>query len=152
MATVRLTRNYRFSASHRLHAPELSDEENQRLFGKCNNPYGHGHNYVLAIAVEGIVDPATGLAVDGTALDALVHREVIGRYDHKYLNQDLPEFAAMIATTENIAANIRDRLHAVWPASFPALAHIRVQETKRNVIELPVSDSFRPAAVPGEVV
>lgn len=138
MATVRLTRNYRFSASHRLNLPELSFEENQRLFGKCNNPYGHGHNYVMAITVEGQVNPGTGLVVDPAALDAIVHREVVEPYDHKYLNQDLPEFANVTATTENMAANIRDRLRSAWPASFPALAHIRVQETKRNVIELPV--------------
>jgi len=138
MATVRLTRNYRFSASHRLNLPQLSEEENQRLFGKCNNPYGHGHNYVMAISVEGTVNPATGLVVDPSALDAIVEREIINRYDHKYLNQDLPEFASMTATTENIAAGIRDRLRAAWPASFPSLAHVRVQETKRNVIELPV--------------
>lgn len=138
MATVRLTRNYRFSASHRLNLPELSFEENQRLFGKCNNPYGHGHNYVMAITVEGPVNAATGLVVDPAMLDAIVHEEVIAHYDHKYLNQDLPEFATLTVTTENMAANIRDRLRAAWPESFPALAHIRVQETKRNVIELPV--------------
>jgi 6-pyruvoyltetrahydropterin/6-carboxytetrahydropterin synthase len=116
----------------------LSFEENQRLFGKCNNPYGHGHNYVMAITVEGPVNPVTGLVVDPAALDAIVDREVVQPYDHKYLNQDLPEFVGITATTENIAANIRDRLHAAWPDGFPALAHIRVQETKRNVIELPV--------------
>ena len=138
MATVRLTRNYRFSASHRLNLPQLSEEENQRLFGKCNNPYGHGHNYVMAISVEGAVNPATGLVIDPSALDEIVEREIINRYDHKYLNQDLPEFASMTATTENIAADIRDRLLGAWPASFPSLAHVRVQETKRNVIELPV--------------
>lgn len=140
MPTVRLTRNYRFSASHRLHLPQLSDEENQRLFGKCNNPYGHGHNYVLAITVEGNVDPATGLVVDPARLDAVVHSEVVSAYDHKYLNHDVPAFDGVSATTENMAANIRDRLLAAWPAGFPALAHIRVQETKRNVIELPVID------------
>lgn len=138
MPTVRLTRNYRFSASHRLHLTSLSEAENQRLFGKCNNPHGHGHNYVLAITVEGAVHPATGLVVDPAALDAIIQSEVIAPYDHKYLNHDLPDFAAMTATTENIAANIRDRLRAAWPAGFPALAHIRVQETKRNLIELPV--------------
>jgi len=138
MATVRLTRNYRFSASHRLHLAELSNEENQRLFGKCNNPYGHGHNYILAITVEGPVDLATGMVVNPSALDAVVEREVVRPYDHKYLNQDLPDFATMTATTENMAANIRERLRAAWPAGFPALVHIRVQETKRNVIELPV--------------
>lgn len=138
MATVRLTRNYRFSASHRLHLPQRSDEENQRLFGKCNNPHGHGHNYVLAITVEGAVSPETGLVVDPAALDAVVEREVLSAYNYKYLNYDLPDFDGMTATTENMAANIRDRLRRGWPAEFPALAHIRVQETKRNVIELPV--------------
>ena len=138
MPTVRLTRNYRFSASHRLHLPELSDAENQRLFGKCNNPHGHGHNYILAITVEGDVDPATGLVVDPGRLDAIVGAEVVSVYDHKYLNHDVPDFSNASATTENIAAFIRDRLLAAWPASFPALVHIRVQETKRNVIELPV--------------
>lgn len=138
MPTVRLTRNYQFSASHRLHLPLLSDEENQRMFGKCNNPYGHGHNYKLAITVEGAIDPGTGLVVDPAALDELVHREVVSAYDHKYLNYDLPDFAQITATTENMAANVRDRLQGAWPAGFPALAHIRIQETKRNVIELPV--------------
>lgn len=138
MATVRLTRNYRFSASHRLHLPNLSDEENMRLFGKCNNPFGHGHNYILAITVEGAVNPATGLVVDPAALDSLVHRQVVSAYDHKYLNHDLPEFADMTATTENMADNIKTRLDAAWPHSFPSLTHIRVQETKRNVIDLPI--------------
>ncbi|MBI2688191.1 MAG: 6-carboxytetrahydropterin synthase [Acidobacteria bacterium] len=138
MPTVRLTRNYHFSASHRLHLPNLSDEENRRLFGKCNNPYGHGHNYILAVTVEGEVSPVTGLVVDSAALDEAVHREVVSVYDHKYLNRDLPSFASTTATTENMAIDVRNRLHAAWPSGFPALAHIRVQETKRNVIELPV--------------
>lgn len=138
MPIVRLTRNYRFSASHRLHLPALSDEENQRLFGKCNNPHGHGHNYILAISVEGEVNPETGLVVDPAALDSIVHRQVVSIYDHKFLNVDLPAFASMTATTENMAEDIRDRLQTAWPPFFPALVHIRVQETKRNVIELPV--------------
>ncbi|MFN0105018.1 MAG: 6-carboxytetrahydropterin synthase [Bryobacteraceae bacterium] len=138
MPTVRLTRNYRFSASHRLHVAQFSDDENRRMFGKCNNPHGHGHNYILAITVEGVVDPVNGLVVDPARLDSLVHREVVSEYDHKYLNEDVADFAAATATTENIAASIRDRLLNAWPAGFPALAHVRVQETKRNVIELPV--------------
>lgn len=138
MPTVRYTRNFYFSASHRLNLASLSADENQRLFGKCNNPHGHGHNYVLAISVEGPVRPDTGLVVDPDAFARLVEREVLAVYDHKYLNLDLPQYSAMTATTENIATDIRDRLLAVWPADFPALAHIRVQETKRNVIELPV--------------
>ena len=112
------------------------------MFGKCNNPHGHGHNYVLAITVEGPVNPDTGLVVDPVALDEIVHRQVLAAYDHKYLNHDLPDFATATATTENMAYSIRDRLLAAWPSGFPALAHIRVQETKRNVIELPVIEEL----------
>ena len=138
MPKVRLTHTYRFSASHRLHAPQFSDEENQRIFGRCNNPHGHGHNYVVAVSVEGEVNPATGLVVEPAALDAFVATHAVLPYDHKYLNADLPDFDGVCATTENLAYSIRDRLLAAWPATFPALAHLRVQETKRNGIELPV--------------
>jgi 6-pyruvoyltetrahydropterin/6-carboxytetrahydropterin synthase len=138
MPTVRLTRNYHFSASHRLHLPQLSDAANQELFGRCNNPHGHGHNYMVAITVEGEVRTETGLVVNEAALNALVRAQVVEVYDHKYINRDLPEFATLTATTENMAVDIRDRLLSAWPAGFPALARIRVQETKRNVIELPV--------------
>jgi 6-pyruvoyltetrahydropterin/6-carboxytetrahydropterin synthase len=139
---VRVTRNYRFSASHRLHVPQFSDEENRRLFGKCNNPHGHGHNYLISITVQGPVDSATGLAVDPAALDRLMQSEVLAVYDHSYINCDVPEMRGGIASTENIAYSIQDRLQRAWSRAFPsgrpALAHIRVQETKRNVIELPI--------------
>lgn len=138
---VRVTRNYRFSASHRLHIAGRSDEENQQLFGKCNNPYGHGHNYVLGITVEGPVDPATGVAVDPGKLDALVQREVISLFDHTYINKDVAPLQDVPATTENIAFVIERRLLGAWPWTQPKLAHIRVQETKRNVIELDVIES-----------
>ncbi len=138
---VRVTRNYRFSASHRLHLAGRSDEENQRLFGKCNNPYGHGHNYVLGITVEGPVEASTGVAVDSGKLDELVRREVIALFDHTYINMDVAALRETPATTENIAFVIETRLLAVWPWKQPRLAHIRVQETKRNVIELDVIES-----------
>lgn len=138
MPTVRLTRNYRFAASHRLHLASLSDEENRRMFGKCNNPYGHGHNYVLSITVAGSVNPETGLVVDPFELDRLVERHVVAAYDHKYLNSDVAEFDAATATTENMVTGVQDRLRAVWPESFPELAAIRIQETKRNVVALPI--------------
>lgn len=137
---VSLTRNYRFVASHRLHLQQMSDEENQKLFGKCNNPYGHGHNYLLSITVQGPVDERTGLMVSVPDLDALVQREVVDRYDHRYLNFEAPEFAAMPSTTENMAFAIRDRLQAEWKESLgekaPRLLHVRVQETKRNSVAL----------------
>jgi len=138
MPTVRLTRSYPFSASHRLHLPQLSDAENQEIFGRCNNPHGHGHNYVVSVTVEGPVNAESGMVVDPAALNALVRERVIAVYDHKYINRDLPEFATMTATAENMAIDIRDRLLRAWPAEFPALARVGVQETKRNVIGLPV--------------
>jgi 6-pyruvoyltetrahydropterin/6-carboxytetrahydropterin synthase len=138
--TVRLTRNYRFVASHRLHLDHLSPQENQNLFGKCNNPYGHGHNYVVSISVRGPIEERTGLAVSVPALDALVQREVIDRYDHRYLNFDVPEFATVPSTTENMAFAIRDHLQANWEAalgpSAPQLVDVKVQETKRNSVAL----------------
>lgn len=135
---VRVTRNYRFSASHRLHLANRSDEENQRLFGRCNNPHGHGHNYVLGVTVEGPIDASTGVAVDQGKLDEFVHREIIALFDHTYINMDVEPLREVPATTENIAFVIERRLQAAWPWTQPRLAHIRVEETKRNVIELDV--------------
>ena len=142
--TVSLTRNYRFVASHRLHLEQLDAEENQRLFGKCNNPYGHGHNYLLSITVKGVVDERTGLVVSVKDLDALVQREVLDRYDHRYLNFDVPEFATTPSTTENMAFAVRDHLLREWSGSLgssaPQLTNVRVQETKRNSVELTLID------------
>ncbi|MBL8237662.1 MAG: 6-carboxytetrahydropterin synthase [Bryobacterales bacterium] len=138
MPHVRLTRHFHFSASHRLHAPALSAEENRRVFGKCNNPHGHGHNYVLGVTVEGEVNLVTGQVVHPGELEAVVRAAVLDDYSYKYLDQDLADFATMTATAENMASNVRDRLLAAWPAGFPALAQVRIQETKRNVIDLPV--------------
>ncbi len=138
--TVRITRNYRFVASHRLHLDHLSEEDNQKLFGKCNNPYGHGHNYVVSITVHGPIDERTGLAVSVADLDALVQREVIDRYDHRYLNFDVAEFASVPSTTENMAFAIRGHLQANWQMALgpnaPRLVDIKVQETKRNSVAL----------------
>lgn len=142
--TVSLTRNYRFVASHRLHLEQLSAEENQQLFGKCNNPYGHGHNYMLSITVKGAVDLRTGLVVSLQDLDGLVGREVLDRYDHRYLNFDVPEFSLTPSTTENMAFAIRDHLLREWSATLgaaaPKLTNVRVQETKRNSVELTLID------------
>jgi 6-pyruvoyltetrahydropterin/6-carboxytetrahydropterin synthase len=139
---MRLTHRYRFSASHRIHVESLSGEENRRLFGKCNNPYGHGHNYNLEITVEGPVDAKTGRVVEPGELDRLVEAEVIAAYNHRYLNVDLPEFQKLTATTENLAYEIQRRLDEKWrqafPSGVPSLAHIRVQETKRNVFDLSI--------------
>jgi 6-pyruvoyltetrahydropterin/6-carboxytetrahydropterin synthase len=131
---MRLTRRYRFSASHRLDVPSFTPEENRRLFGKCNNPYGHGHDYVLDVTVEGTPDPS-GQLVNRAALDSLISSKVLDRFDHKNLNIDVPELAGVVPTTENLAAAIRNVIAQEW--TLPArLQRIRVSETERNIFEL----------------
>lgn len=133
---VRVTRCYRFPASHRLHSGQLTEEENEEVYGKCNNPYGHGHNYVIEISVRGPIDAATGCAVDIIKLDRLVNQQVVSAFDHRYLNEEVPAFRDLVPTAENIGLETRRRLEAVWPTDFPALEKVRVQETLRNIIEL----------------
>ena len=131
---MKLTRRYRFSASHRLNSNALTPEENARLYGKCNNPFGHGHDYVLDVSVEGPVD-ASGQIVDRNALDALVQHRVLGKVDHRNLNCDLPELQSQVATTENLAFAIERMLERDW--NLPArLARVRISETARNTFEL----------------
>jgi 6-pyruvoyltetrahydropterin/6-carboxytetrahydropterin synthase len=128
---VRLTRRYRFAASHRLDTPALSPEENRRVFGKCNYPHGHGHDYGVEITVEGPVG-ADGQVVNRDALDALVSGNVLARLDHRNLNCDVAEFAHAVPTTENLALLIRDSLARSWTLA-PRLAGVRIYETARNV-------------------
>jgi 6-pyruvoyltetrahydropterin/6-carboxytetrahydropterin synthase len=131
---MRLTRRYRFSASHRLNSGALTAEENARLYGKCNNPFGHGHDYVLDVSVEGPVD-ASGQILDRNALDALVQERVLGQVDHRNLNCDLPELQNQVATTENLAFAVERMLSRDW--NLPArLARVRISETARNTFEL----------------
>jgi 6-pyruvoyltetrahydropterin/6-carboxytetrahydropterin synthase len=127
-----LSRRYRFAASHRLHSARLGEGENRRVYGKCNNPYGHGHNYVVEVAVSGPVDPATGMIANLTDLDAFVEREVIEPFDHKYLNEEIAEFQACVPTTENLCIEIFNRLR-----HFPhaRVERIRVEETGLNSFE-----------------
>ncbi len=129
---IELGRRYRFSASHRLHTSQLSEEENCRVFGKCNNPHGHGHNYVVEISVSGEVDPATGMIANLDDLDAFVERQVLEDFDHKSLNEDIPAFRDKVPTTENLCMEIFQRLK-----SFPRakLERIRVEETGNNSFE-----------------
>jgi 6-pyruvoyltetrahydropterin/6-carboxytetrahydropterin synthase len=127
-----LGRRYRFAASHRLHTEKLTEEENARVFGKCANPYGHGHNYVLEVSVSGEVDPATGMIANLADLDSFVEREVIDVFDHHSLNEDVAAFRDVVPTTENLCIEIYKRLK-----SFPKakLEHVRVQETTNNSFE-----------------
>jgi len=129
---IELGRRYRFAASHRLHTDVLSVEENARVYGKCNNPYGHGHNYVLEISVSGTLDPSTGMIANLVDLDGFVEREVIEAFDHKSLNEDVPAFREKVPTTENVCREIYQRLK-----HFPKarLERVRVEETSNNAFE-----------------
>lgn len=135
-----LTRRYRFSASHRLHSELLTDAENQSTFGKCNNPYGHGHDYVLSVSVTGEVNAATGLMVRLSVLDQLVQEQVLSAFAHRNLSQDIPEFQRLVPTTENVALVIATRLREGWPAHFTyssaRLSGISIHETDRNGFEV----------------
>jgi 6-pyruvoyltetrahydropterin/6-carboxytetrahydropterin synthase len=123
-----LTRKAEFAASHYYYNPNLSPEENQRIFGKCNNPNGHGHNYMLEVTVKGVVDPRCGFVVDLRQLKEIMHREVLDAMDHRFLNKEVPEFATKIPTTENIAIVILQRLE---PKLQRAKLHrVRVYETR----------------------
>jgi 6-pyruvoyltetrahydropterin/6-carboxytetrahydropterin synthase len=129
---IELGRRYRFSASHRLHSSKLSEEENRRVYGKCDNPYGHGHNYVVEVSVSGTVDPATGMLANLADLDSFVEREVLEPFDHKSLNEDVAAFRDNVPTTENVCKEIYQRLK-----HFPKarLERVRVEETGNNTFE-----------------
>jgi 6-pyruvoyltetrahydropterin/6-carboxytetrahydropterin synthase len=134
MNRIALTRTFDFAAAHRLHAPGLSDEENRQIFGKCNNPNGHGHNYGVEVTVIGIPDPVTGMIVDLAALDKVLEQEVMQRFDHKHLNLDTPDFAELNPTSENLTIAIWNHLFGRIPA--PArLYRVIVRETERNYFE-----------------
>ncbi len=136
----RVTRRYEFAASHRLHAPALDDEENRRLYGKCNNPFGHGHNYVLEVSARGPIDEATGQVVDVDRLDELVRGRVLEAFGHRNLNTEVNSFARVVPTSENLAVEIVQRLKHGWAAAFPAgwpkLEKVRIAETPRNIFEI----------------
>lgn len=132
MDQASVTRRYQFAAQHRLHSESLSEEENWRVFGKCNNPNGHGHNYVLLVTVTGSVDPGTGRAVDLDALDRIVQETVISRFDHRDLNGD-PAFAARTTTGENLVTLVWDLLAPRLPAG--QLEKVGIIETRDNYFE-----------------
>jgi 6-pyruvoyltetrahydropterin/6-carboxytetrahydropterin synthase len=134
---VSLTKRYRFSASHRLHNEGLSAEENSRVFGKCNSPYGHGHNYIVEVTVCGPVDPATGMVMDLGLLDQAVEKEVLDRFDHTYLNLDVPNFEGKVPTTENLCVEIYNLLRAKLDGANgnARLEKVRLEETSSNSFE-----------------
>jgi 6-pyruvoyltetrahydropterin/6-carboxytetrahydropterin synthase len=126
-----LTRRYMFSASHRLHSDAMSDEANRATYGKCNNPYGHGHNYALEVTVSGQVD-ANGMVCNLVDLDTFVGSEVLERFDHVNLNL-LPEFASDVPTTENLCIRIYDILNRGFRPAH--LQKVRLEETMMNSFE-----------------
>ncbi len=126
------TRGYELSASHRLHTADLSEEANRATFGKCNNPFGHGHNYRIEVTVGGPVEASTGMVVDMVRMDTLVRSHVLDRFDHMNLNKD-KLFANQVSTTENLCIAIYQILEsALLPAK---LARVRIEETENNFFE-----------------
>lgn len=133
MPHVTVTRRVRFNAAHRVHNPELSDAENRRIYGKCNNPNWHGHNYTLEVSVHGPIDPTTGYVVDLGVVRDIVEREVIEKTDHRNMNIDVEYMAGINPTSENIIV-------AMWkliePALLPArLQRLRLWETENNYVD-----------------
>jgi 6-pyruvoyltetrahydropterin/6-carboxytetrahydropterin synthase len=129
---IALGRRYHFAASHRLHTSKLSEQENNRVFGKCNNPYGHGHNYTLEVRFSGPVDPATGMIANLVDLDAFVNERVIEPFDHRSLQDEVPAFRNVVPTTENLCLEIFQRLKTFPVAKLEA---VRVEETSKNSFE-----------------
>ena len=133
MPVVTVTRRLRFNAAHRIHNPELSDAENARLYGKCNNPNWHGHNYVLEVSVAGEIDPRTGYVVDLGALRDVVEREFVDVVDHRNLNLDVPFMQGVNPTSEHIVVQC---WRVLEPHVAPArLARLRLWETENNYVE-----------------
>jgi 6-pyruvoyltetrahydropterin/6-carboxytetrahydropterin synthase len=127
-----ITRKIEFCASHRLHSPALSEEENQALYGRCNNPNGHGHNYVLEVTVSGPIDKKTGMVMDLKALKDLLVREIVDRVDHKNMNIDVDFLRGVIPTTENIVASFWELVEDKLPVNC-RLYEMRLWETDNNV-------------------
>lgn len=127
-----LSRKVEFCASHRLHSPALSDEENEKLYGRCNNPNGHGHNYVLEVIITGPIDRKTGMIMDLKALKDLLEKEIIDRVDHKNLNVDVDFLRGVIPTAENIVASFWEILEDKLPVNC-RLYEMKLWETDNNV-------------------
>jgi 6-pyruvoyltetrahydropterin/6-carboxytetrahydropterin synthase len=131
------SRRYRFSASHRLHSEAYSDAENRATYGKCNNSYGHGHNYILEVTAGGQVDPQTGMVCDMVKLDDAVSKKIISRFDHANLNLD-EGFRDVVPTTENLCIAVHEKLHPVFASGELGavdLVRVRVEETNNNSFE-----------------
>jgi len=129
---IYVTRQSEFSASHRLHNPRLSASENREIFGICNNPNGHGHNYLLEVTVVGEPDPRTGMVINLTSLKKTVDREIVKKVDHKNLNLDAPFLRGVIPTAENLAIYFWEALDAKIPSG--RLYEIKLYESRKNFV------------------
>ncbi|MCU0361397.1 MAG: 6-carboxytetrahydropterin synthase [Bacteroidia bacterium] len=135
MSKIAVYRKEHFNAAHRLHNPALSAEENAGLFGKCNLPNYHGHNYEVIVRVAGDLDPITGYVIDTKTLSTLIKMEVLERFDHRNLNLDVPEFKTLNPTAENIAVVIYNLLRPKIDSKHDL--KITLYETERNFVEYP---------------
>jgi 6-pyruvoyltetrahydropterin/6-carboxytetrahydropterin synthase len=120
---IRVTRKLEFSAAHYYHNPGMSAEENRRVFGKCNNPHGHGHNYTLEVTVAGEPDPATGMVLDLKELKEILQHEIVERFDHRFLNYEVPELAGQIPTCETVAG-------VIWNLLAPRITKGRLDRVR----------------------
>ena len=135
MSRVAVFRREHFNAAHRLHNPSLTDDENRRLFGKCNSPNSHGHNYEIVVRVSGQVDPVSGYVIDLGILSDLIEAEVTDRFDHKNLNLDVEDFRDLNPTAENIVVVAYERLRLLLPAGLDL--QVTLYETPRNWVQYP---------------
>ena len=132
MMKAYLSRRYRLSASHRLHTEQFSTEQNRAMYGKCNHPHGHGHNYIVEVMVSGPVDPVTGMVCNLSELDVLMKRKIVDRFDHANLNLDAA-FATLVPTTENLCLEIYRVVNT--ELARVKLEKVRVEETSKNFFE-----------------
>jgi 6-pyruvoyltetrahydropterin/6-carboxytetrahydropterin synthase len=155
---ISITRRYRFPASHRLHSPLLNEVENTRLYGKCNNPFGHGHDYTLELTVTGELDGKIGLLVPLPRLDIFVKEKILRLFAYRNINTDVPQFANLVPTTENVLRVVSELVGQHWGQSFGDLkihvSKIKLQETERNGFEmvLPVPEIETSSAERNESV
>jgi 6-pyruvoyltetrahydropterin/6-carboxytetrahydropterin synthase len=138
--TVHLSKRYGFAASHRLHSPVLTEEENRETYGKCNNPHGHGHNYEVELTVGGTVDAVTGRVIDLERLNRLAEEQILAPFRFRNLNEEVAVFRTLVPTTENLGLEVHRRLRDVWEETFgsrgPRLEKVRIWETDRNICEI----------------
>jgi len=138
-----LNRRYHFSASHRLHTEAYDAAKNQAVFGKCNNPHGHGHNYTVQVTLSGQVDPSTGMVCNLAELDAFAQTNLVARFDHMNLNT-LDCFVNMVSTTENLSIEIY-RIFQSFPSAH--LEHVHVEETSNNSFDYAGSETPMPGTI-----